>query len=349
MGLTHPRSLEDWRRWQAHRRRLQRVAHRARRVGLPDPPPQVVVTTGGPAPSVLVVLDSLSPSTQRAVLDPVRHLDPAAVALVSPVPVRPLLPPGPWVERTGLPVPALDELVTATTDVVSIGHFLPLGGRAYAAAARVGARHLTVEHGLLTPHAPPLAPGTTVLAWSEADADFWRSGRDDVEVVVLGSQLLWRAAEQVAAAPTGGARPVYLGQLHGAELARGALAGAAEAFCLAEGAAYRPHPAETDRRSRATHARLAGLGIHLDTSGTPLPALGAPVVGVFSTGILEAAAAGLPAHVAFPAPPPWLEEFWDRYAMSPWGAEPTIAPPRPPVEPAAAIARLLRGGLGGRP
>ena len=47
----------------------------------------------------------------------------------------------------------------------------------------------------------------------------------------------------------------------------------------------------------ATHARWEAAGITIDRSGIPLRELGAPVVSVFSTGVLEAAAAGLPAWV----------------------------------------------------
>jgi hypothetical protein len=67
------------------------------------------------------------------------------------------------------------------------------------------------------------------------------------------------------------------------------------------------------------------------------------VVSVFSTGVLEAAARGMPAWVEFPKPPSWLQEFWERYGMSRYGAEPTPAPSRPAVEPASAIARVLAG------
>ena len=62
---------------------------------------------------------------------------------------------------------------------------------------------------------------------------------------------------------------------------------------------------------------------------------------MFSTGVLEAAARGLPAWVDFPDPPAWLREFWDRYGMREYGGEPSDPPPRPAVEPAAAIARIL--------
>jgi hypothetical protein len=160
---------------------------------------------------------------------------------------------------------------------------------------------------------------------------------------------LWEAAARAAGAPAEGARPVYLGQLHGAELRHRDLARAAEEFCTTEHAAYRPHPAETDRRSRATHRRLERAGVAVDRSGTPLPELGAPVVSVFSTGVLEAAAAGLPAWVHFSDPPAWLAEFWERYGMSRWGMPPTAAPSRSEVEPAARVAQVVRDLAEGGP
>jgi hypothetical protein len=92
----------------------------------------------------------------------------------------------------------------------------------------------------------------------------------------------------------------------------------------------------------ATHARWEASGIAIDRSGLPLRDLGAPVVSVFSTGVLEAAAAGLPAWVTAPQPPPWLREFWDRYTLSPWGGPPTASPERPEVEPSRGVAEVVR-------
>ena len=52
----------------------------------------------------------------------------------------------------------------------------------------------------------------------------------------------------------------------------------------------------------------------------PLVDLPNPVVSIFSTGILEAAARGRDAWVDFPHPPLWLEEFWERYGMHRFGS-----------------------------
>ena len=50
------------------------------------------------------------------------------------------------------------------------------------------------------PQAPPLPVGATLLAFSEADAEFWVSGRRDVTTHAVGSQLLYLAAQKAAGA-----------------------------------------------------------------------------------------------------------------------------------------------------
>jgi hypothetical protein len=300
----------------------------------------------GPA-EVLVVLDALTTTSRLALLEPVRALPARATVVVGPPGLADHLPGDGWRVSTETAGAALDRLLDEGSVVLSTGHYLELGSLAHAAAAERGARFVTVQHGLLTPHAPPLAPATTLLAWSEADAGFWTAGRDDVGTVVVGSQLLWEAAHHPVDDVDPAATPVFLGQLHGAELPRRVVADAAEAFCRATGATYRPHPAETDRRSRATHRRWERTGIRVDRSPTPLRELRAPVVSVFSTGVLEAAAAGIPAWVHLPDPPRWVTEFWTRYRLATWGGPPTPSPERPPVEPSRAVADVVRGMMAG--
>lgn len=63
-----------------------------------------------------------------------------------------------------------------------------------------------------------------------------------------------------------------------------------------------------------------------------------PVVSAYSTGVLEAAARGLPAWATFPDAPTWLHEVWDRYGMARYGdAEATACPTILNFEPAYAI------------
>jgi hypothetical protein len=343
-GLTHPEDLDAWHRWQRTRQPLtRRVRGTADRVlcrgGAQD---AVLSTLGDGPPGVVVALDADTPTALGALVRPLDHLRDHGIAVVSRRPLPGLAGSG-WSTRTGALGELVDDAVGPGAVVLGLGHFLAVGHAARVAAVRCGGSFVTVQHGLLTPHAPPLAPGTTLLAWTEADGGFWRSGRDDVDVRVVGSQLLWDAADHPAEPPAPDAVPVFLGQLHAAELPREVVTEAAHRFCLETGAAYRPHPAEVDRRSRATHRRWEAEGITVDRGGVPLRELGRPVVSVFSTGVLEAAAAGLPAWVHLPDPPPWVREFWTRYRLSSWGGPPTASPERPTVEPSVAVAEAVRG------
>lgn len=346
MGLNHPDDLRAWRTWQEGGRPLRRRA-----VGLVNRAlgrvPAATLTLGGPRPKLVVVLEALKATTRQAQLAPLTHLDPRDVAVLAPSHVRGALPEHDWTTREGAPADLLGQVVDEETVVLSTGHYLPLGATAREFVGDPG-RFVTIQHGLLTPDAPPLAHGTTLLAWSRADAIFWRSGRPDVVAHTVGSQLLWDSAGGAAHSPEVDehATPLYLGQLHGSELPRHALADAAREFCLETGAVYRPHPSETDRGSLALHLALERQGIEIDRSGTPLPSVRRPVVSVYSTGVLEAALWGLPAWVAFPDPPWWLEDFWSRYGLSPWGGPPTPPPTRPEVEPSSAVAHVLAGMMG---
>ena len=157
----------------------------------------------------------------------------------------------------------------------------------------------------------------------------------------MASQLLWRAAQEPPADAGSDAAPTFLGQLHGVELGRAYMTATSHDFCRATGALYRPHPAERDRLSRWTHAAWEREGITIDRSGTPLVETRSPVVSVFSTGVLEAAARGLAAWVHAPGAPDWLSALHARYSMSPWGASPTPPPPATGQEPARTVALAL--------
>ncbi len=348
-GLIEPSDLHAWQHRQRARQGATRRARGALR-SLRSGPPVVDVATRSEAvdgdTDVLVVLDAATTTSLRALLAPAGRLD-GRVAVVTPTGSGDRLRRDGWHVASEPARSALDRRVSSATVVLSTGHYLPLGSLAHAVAGKKGGRFVTVQHGLMTPHAPPLAPGTTLLAWSEADARFWRSGRTDVDTRVVGSQLLWDAAEGPAGRLVQDAAPVFLGQLHAAELPRGVVTATAHRFCLETGATYRPHPAEVDRRSRATHRRWESEGITVDRVREPLRELGRPVVSIFSTGVLEAAAAGVPAWVHLPDPPPWVREFWERYRLSPWGEVPTASPERPTVEPSVAVADAVRGMMSG--
>jgi hypothetical protein len=337
VSLRFPTDLVAWQRWQQRRHPLRRIRSA---VGGRDsePAPTWALHTAGGDPSLLVAVDSVHGTHAIALLEPLHHLDPARVAVLAPTDISALLPPAAWSIRM------LDSgaglLPFEPRTVLAAGDFLPVGAYGSAVADRSQAEFVAVQHGLLTPYAPPLARSAHLLAFSEADAAYWSAGRDDVRTFVVGSQLLWSAAQApVTVDPD--APPVYLGQLHAAELSRSRLARAAVAFCRAHDATYRPHPSERDRVSRLLHAAWRRRGVRVDAGSVPLAELTAPVVSVFSTGVLEAAARGLPAWGDLPDAPAWLREFWERYDMRPYGGEPTPAPRRPDVEPALAIARLL--------
>lgn len=340
MGLNHPTDLDAWRAWQRSKQHLSRRIRTA--LTRKQPTMATLWSITGAMPTVVSAVDALTPTATASLIRPLLR----ASGLTG---VRGLIAPstldlsihGLTRVSSGPGDETFDQLPTHAV-VLTLGPFLPIGVLAARWADKSKGRHVTVQHGLLTPHAPPLASGSRLLAWSRTDGEFWRSGRTDVHVDVVGSPLLWSAAQQPPVDVDPSASMLYLGQLHGAELARGDMARSAEAFCIAHAAAYRPHPAETDRLSRAFHRHLETKGVTIDRSGSPLVELRRPVISAFSTGVLEAAARGIPACVHFDDPPSWLTEFWERYGMRRWGEEPTPPLPAPAVDPSVAIARVIR-------
>ncbi len=141
-----------------------------------------------------------------------------------------------------------------------------------------------------------------------------------------------RPGRPAPATSTPATAPVYLGQLHAAELARRDLARAAAGFCRAHDATYRPHPSERDRLSRLLHALLASPRHPRRRRAAP-GELAAPVVSVFSTGVLEAAARGLPAWVDFPDPPPGCGSSGTVTTCAPTAATRRRLPPAPTRSP----------------
>lgn len=335
-GLQVPADLEAWHRWRARRTPVRSL--RARLRSAPEPARAAWVNSPEP-PRVAVGIAAVTASGRAALLEPLAHLATTPTIVYAEHDIGSLLPG--W-----QPAPAAD--VPSTVQVVlADGHYLDLGHDLWRVAQDRRLPYLVVQHGLVTPLAPPLAPQATLLAWSEGDGSFWRSNRGDVGVEVVGSQLLWRASQGAATLPPPSAREteptgiVYLGQGHAAEIGRSRLVHAALTFCREHDATYRPHPSERDAASRLVLAGYERGGILVDTAGVPLVDLTSPVVSVFSTGVLEAAARGRDAWVDFPRPPAWLGEFWERYGMSRFGTDPTPAPARPDVEPARRIAEIV--------
>ena len=357
--LKYPLDLDAWQAWQRRQKKLKWAKYKlnsllasARSRTVAEEPVRGLLYTRGTKPQVLIVMDSFSPTNRNAILEPLKHLDTVDVALWVPEDASEYLDGQyaserysrkDWSEQeiSG------DELMRLLPDiriVLSAAQFLGRGAAAYEYARAIGAEYWMVQHGLLVPQAPPLPVGCTLLAFSEADAEFWASGRRDVTTHAVGSQLLYLAAQKAAGAEVqkqNDLEPIFLGQMHGAELPRASFAYASHSFLKKFGGTYRPHPSEKDKLSVLTHKLWEKEGIRIDRSGTPLNEVPNPVVSIFSTGVLEAAIRGIPAWVYHPAPPAWLVEFWDRYGMKQWGQEPTPAPVQPKKEPAQRIAELM--------
>ena len=357
--LKYPLDLDAWQAWQRRQKKLKWAKYKlnslldsARSRTVAEEPVRGLLYTRGAKPQVLIVMDSFSPTNRNAILEPLKHLGAVDVALWVPEDASEYLDGQyaserysrkDWSEQeiSG------DELMRLLPDVrivLSAAQFLGRGAVAYEFSRAIGAEYWMVQHGLLVPQAPPLPVGCTLLAFSEADAQFWASGRRDVTTHAVGSQLLYLAAQKAAGAEEqkqNDLEPIFLGQMHGAELPRASFAYASHSFLKKYGGIYRPHPSEKDKLSVLTHKLWEKEGVRIDRSGTPLNEVPNPVVSIFSTGVLEAAIRGIPAWVYHPAPPAWLVEFWDRYGMNRWGSEPTPAPVQPEKEPARRIAELI--------
>lgn len=334
MGLRFPSDLAAWQRWQHKQNPLRRLRASVRR-----PPPMTLhLHVRGREPVLLFALDATTPTALASVLEPLGHLGDIPVAVLAPHDVAARLP-GDWTVRPLESASAVPRELRGIRAVLSAGHFLAAGFAAHVWADVLDADYFVVQHGLLTPFMAPLAPRSHLLAFSDRDADFWRSGRSDVTADVVGSQLLWTAAKRgrQGSSAAAGKQPIFLGQLHGAELPRRISGGTAQRFCLQTGAEYRPHPAELDRLSTLQHSMWRRRGVRFAKPGALLDER-SPVVSIFSTGVLEAAAAGVASWVTCERPPSWVREFWDRYELSTWGSQPTPPPVLPAMEPAQAIA-----------
>jgi hypothetical protein len=290
--------------------------------------------------AVLVAVEATHASVRLAVVAPLSYLPADRTAIIAPAAWQ---PPSAYAahQRRTVALSQLPALV-APRAVLAAGHYTEIGAAAFALTDDRELPFFVAQHGALTTFAPPLPRAAHLLSWTDADGTFWTAGRQDVTVRTTGSQLLWAARDLGVARPTEKRGPLtYLGQGHAAELSRVRLAHAALTTCRDHGAVYRPHPSERDVTSRAVLAAYERAGITVDRAGLPLVDLEAPIVSVFSTGVLEAAARGRDAWVDFPRPPAWLGEFWERYGMHRLGSSPTPAPALPDQEPARRIAEIV--------
>ncbi|MDO4916759.1 MAG: RNA-binding protein [Rothia sp. (in: high G+C Gram-positive bacteria)] len=355
MGLRTPENLEDWRRWSASKYRLRQTGRRIKAMlgkasnEAEQGSLQFGIFTRGeeqdPA-RVLVALESASPTVIAALLLPAERAAERGISsvVVASESLATLVGERGYrkIATFSADAPFVPQSLENVEQVIAAGHYMAVGEWSYVWARRLNWGFNVVQHGLTTPFAPPLPANSTLFAFNQADADFWISGRTDVEAKVVGSQLFYEAHQKPSVPPEEIAKtPVFLGQMHGAELPRASFAWASFKFCQKYGAMYRPHPSEKDKLSTMTHKLWAKRGIAIDSSTTPLNELNHPVVSVFSTGVLEAAIRGIPAWVYHPNPPEWLTEFWNRYGMSRWGSEPTAPPVQPGEEPAQQIAAII--------
>lgn len=328
--LQVPADLEAWQRWRARRTPLRTLKRSLR----PSPEPtRLAWANSADPPRLAVGVAAATTSGRAALVAPLAHLGDTPTLVLAEQDLDHLLPG--WHR-----VPAPAGLPASVRVVLADGHYLGLGHALWRASQERAIPYFIAQHGLITPLAPPLAPGARLLAWTAEDGRFWQCGRGDVSYEVVGSELLWQAGKG-ARAVTATAPLTYLGQGHAAEISRARMACAALTTCREHGAVYRPHPSERDATSRAVLAAYSSAGITVDASGSPLVDFEGPTVSVFSTGVLEAAARGRDSWVDFPNPPVWLREFWERYAMQRLGSVPTPAPARSVEQPAVRIAEIV--------
>ncbi len=337
--LAHE-TVADWLDWRA------RAAARAHsRRWSPSPSGAYSLFGAGEEPlgegAVVVAVDDVSPTVRASLLAPADLLVARGVpvALLAPAHLADALAVRGFRAVADFRDPSRSPVAPAA--VLALSHAVGAGAAGWVLAGRVHAPFLVVQHGVVTPYAPPLPAGAVLLAWSARDAAFWLAGRVELEVEVVGSELLWQAAQLRRERADAGERLCFLGQLHGAELGRDVTVRTVASIARTRPVLYRPHPAERDPLSLVRHERWRRGGVTVGSPNVPLTDEEGPVVGIFSTGILEAAACGLDAYATCARPPGWVEELWLRYSMAPLGAREATVVTVPPRRPAEAIADLV--------
>ncbi|MCG7309844.1 hypothetical protein [Brachybacterium sp. ACRRE] len=139
---------------------------------------------------VVIGLEDASPRSRAALLAFLPYLR-VGVDVIAP---RGLIAPeldGPAWRRRAFES-ARDAVPSDAAAVVTAGQGGPTGAALHSVAERRGLQSFVVQTDVLTPYAAPLPAEATVLSWSADDADFWRSGREDLTLLAVGSQRLWQ-------------------------------------------------------------------------------------------------------------------------------------------------------------
>ena len=333
-------TVPEWRQWRKRREGLLRG-----RLKSPFSPAALGVYSDDPwvpdTSHLVVSLENLSPTQVASLLRPeaVLRSRNVPVAVIAPLSIADGL------AQFGL---TLRERLTGSgvwkhpnpKMILATSHCSPSGRFSWALSLKSGIPFVIVQHGVVTPFAPPLPEGCHLFAWTLQDAEFWISGRSDVTTSVVGSQIIWDAGVSRWQTPEPKGPLCFLGQLHGPELSRSTTIRSLAELARKGPVAYRPHPGETDLVSRMIHHRWQLQGIRIEPPTSRLGENNPAVAGIFSTGILEAAASGRAAFGFCARPPSWLPEFWARYNIKQLGTDESTHVEIPTREPAAVISEI---------
>lgn len=201
-GLVHPESIELWRDWARSRgglpRRRGSVADAVRTLrgtrGRDDhwEEPRWVLHSreGETSARVVIGLEDASPRSRAALLAFLPYLRVGVDVIAPRGLIAPELGGHDWRRRAF--ESARDAVPSDAAAVVTAGQGGPTGAALHSVAERRGLQSFVVQTDVLTPYAAPLPAEATVLSWSADDADFWRSGREDLTLLAVGSQRLWQ-------------------------------------------------------------------------------------------------------------------------------------------------------------
>ena len=159
MGLNYPLDIDAWAAWQKKQNALRWAKteaagfFRRNRGNTQQGPASGRLYVRGSVPRVLIVLDSFSPTSCSALLEPLKYLSIIGLAIWcpntngTPAALAEYLTDE-WEERS-LSATELTKTLPGVRIVLSLGHYLQLGRAAYQHAHTVGAEYWVVQHGLL--------------------------------------------------------------------------------------------------------------------------------------------------------------------------------------------------------